>query len=259
VADFDNQRRTASRAENLRLTRMPPLPPRTGLPAAPPPVRAEPEPEPAAPARKRRRGWLAGLVVLLVTVGAGVSYRWNRDAGVGPAPTVATSFPVVEGPPDTTPSRQVTPTVTKTPKGSPKVTPKTGGKANPGGTNLALRGACTASGVEGDPWLADYACDGDPQTRWSSAFDDNQWLRADLGQRWRLTDVTLVWERSYAASYRVETSLDGKTWHKLYATRAGKGGTVRIPAKGATARYVRMVGVKRVSQYGYSLMEFEVR
>ncbi len=71
--------------------------------------------------------------------------------------------------------------------------------------------------------------------------------------------MTLVWERSYGASYRIETSLDGKAWTRLYATTAGQGGTEEIAAKGTVARFVRMVGVKRHSEYGYSLLEFEVR
>lgn len=274
MADFDDQRRTPSRAENLRLTRMPSLPPRPGQTGSIPlPVPEEPAPTPA-PARRRRRwtGLLIGLVVLVVAAGAGVAYRWRSDASVSPAPSAPATFPAVEGPslePSETDqgplAAAVSPAAAAPSSAAPSASrsatrkPQVPGKANTSGTNLALRGVCSASGSEQDGYAPKYACDGDPETRWSSAFKDAQWLRADLGDTWQLTGVTLVWERSYGASYRVETSLDGKTWTRLYTTTTGQGGTEEIAAKGAVARFVRMVGVKRFSEYGYSLLEFEIR
>ncbi|WP_436533956.1 discoidin domain-containing protein [Actinoplanes sp. HUAS TT8] len=270
MADYDDQRRS-SRAENLRLTRMPSLPPRPGTTGAiplPPPAQTPPPP----PARRRRRGgWVvAGLVLLLVAAGAGVAYRWRSGAIASPAASVPATFPAVEGPePSETDADQAPVAAAPSPArtsaepsasaASPTGKPQPSGKANTAGANLALRGVCTASGSESAAWLPRYACDGDPETRWSSAFSDTQWLRADLGRVWQLTGVTLVWERSYGASYRLETSLDGKTWTRLYTTTNGQGGTEEIPAKGAVARFVRLVGVKRISEYGYSLVEFDIR
>ncbi|WIM93212.1 discoidin domain-containing protein [Actinoplanes oblitus] len=249
MTEFDSQRRGPSRADNLRLTKMPQRPPRPvpgyQPPVAPPPVVQPPAVAPPAPppAPRRRRGWLAGLVVLLLAGGGAVAYRKQSEAAARPAPAVTTASPFPAGP-EPRPSA-----VSRSPTG----------KINPDGVNLALHAACTASGIESDSWLPTFACDGDPATRWSSAFEEKQWLRADLKRRWELTTVTLKWERSYAVGYRVETSLDGKSWEKLYATAKGKGGTVKIRAKGRVARFVRMFGVKRVSRYGYSLLELEIR
>jgi F5/8 type C domain len=280
VTDSDNQRRSLSRAENLRLTRMPSLPPRPGTTG---PLRLPVEETPTAvpvgaPARRRRGGLLIGLVLLLAAAGGGVAYRWRSDAVASPAPSAPTTFPAVEGPsliasPAVGPGRDPVAAAASpaTPSTAPPAAPSTGpssvptkktqvtGKVNTSGTNLALHATCTASGAEADGWLPKYACDGDPESRWSSAFSDTQWIRADLGTTWQLTGVTLVWERSYGASYRVETSVDGKTWTRLYVTSDGHGGTEQIPAKGTAARFVRMVGVKRVSSYGYSLLELEIR
>ncbi|MEV6306346.1 discoidin domain-containing protein [Actinoplanes sp. NPDC051861] len=133
------------------------------------------------------------------------------------------------------------------------------GKANPSRVNLALRGTATASGSEGDPWLPANAIDGDDTTRWSSAFTDSQWLRIDLTRRWQLSEVTLFWEHAHAVSYRVEASLDGRSWKTLWSTKAGQGGTVRVDAGATVARYVRIYGVKRSGIYGYSLLEVEIR
>jgi hypothetical protein len=133
------------------------------------------------------------------------------------------------------------------------------GKANPGGANLALGGVATASAVEGDPWLARYAIDGDKSTRWSSGFSDAQWIKLDLTEVWRLSEVTLHWEHAYGVAYAIEASADGRSWTSIYRTAAGKGGSVTVDAAQTAARYVRMSGTKRNSSYGYSLLEFEVR
>ncbi|BCJ39555.1 hypothetical protein GCM10010168_92660 [Actinoplanes ianthinogenes] len=184
-------------------------------------------------------------MVLLLAAGGAVAYRWKTDAAASLVPAAtATPPPPSAGVPSAAVSRSPRPVT---------------GKINPDLDNLSLQAICTASGVEDDAWQPKFACDGDQTSRWSSAFEDKQWLRADLRRRWELTTVTVTWERSYAVSYRVETSLDGKAWQKLYATAKGKGGSVTIPANGRVARYVRMFGLKRVNQSGYSLRELEIR
>jgi hypothetical protein len=40
---------------------------------------------------------------------------------------------------------------------------------------------------------------------------------------------------------------------------SGRGGTVRVDGRGTVARYVRMYGTRRSSQYGFSLLELEIR
>ncbi|MBM2622832.1 discoidin domain-containing protein [Actinoplanes sp. LDG1-06] len=180
---------------------------------------------------------------------------------VPPAP-VAGSEPVVQ--PSVTWSEAVAAPITGVPKPSPTVTsrpvpPKVTGKANPAGANLALTGFAAASSIEADHFAASEAIDGDPSTRWSSGFAEPQWLRVDLRERRSLTEVTLVWEHAHAIAYRVDVSLDGKTWKPIFSTTAGAGGTVTVDAGGTVARFVRMYGTKRSNQYGFSLFEFQVR
>ncbi|HWS34485.1 MAG TPA: discoidin domain-containing protein [Actinoplanes sp.] len=133
------------------------------------------------------------------------------------------------------------------------------GRPNPSGTNLALRAAVSASDSEDDRWLPANACDGDPQSRWSSGFTDAQWIKVDLRDRWQLSQILLNWEHAYAVAYRVETSVDGRTWRRIYSTTSGTGGRQTISLAGDVARYVRMTGIKRSNRYGYSLYEIEVR
>ncbi|MDP9796103.1 hypothetical protein J2S43_004615 [Catenuloplanes nepalensis] len=133
------------------------------------------------------------------------------------------------------------------------------GRVNSGGGNIAQGRAVGASSQEGAAWSASAAVDGDMTSRWSSQPGDPQWITVDLGELWQLNTVTLYWENAYATAYRVETSRDGVTWTGIYSTGSGGGGTVLIPAGGAPARYVRMTGTARVTHYGYSLFEIQVR
>ncbi|WP_433794558.1 discoidin domain-containing protein [Actinoplanes sp. CA-252034] len=142
--------------------------------------------------------------------------------------------------------------------GAPSPKPGVTGRPNPSGANLALQGTATASASEGDPWLPANAIDGDRSSRWSSGFSDPQWIRVDLGRDWQISEVVLVWEHAYGTAYRVETSTDGRSWSRVYATTTGTGGTVKISEK-TVARHLRVYGTERVGSYGYSLLEIEIR
>ena len=53
----------------------------------------------------------------------------------------------------------------------------------------------TASSVQpntGTDYLPYYATDGDPGTRWSSAFSDPQWLEVDLGAPQQICSVGIA-------------------------------------------------------------------
>ncbi|MEU9845254.1 discoidin domain-containing protein, partial [Actinomadura sp. NPDC048032] len=50
-----------------------------------------------------------------------------------------------------------------------------------GSSDAALNRPATASSTENASFPASAAVDGDPATRWSSAFGDPQWIQVDLG------------------------------------------------------------------------------
>lgn len=130
-------------------------------------------------------------------------------------------------------------------------------------TNLATSGTATASCVEGDgqypQFEPKYAIDGDLTTRWSSCGDDGAWLQVKLAQQATPGKVVLHWETAYGKAYDIETSTDGTTWTKAASVTDGDGGTDVVYLDGApNAQYVRMQGVKRGTQYGFSLYEFQV-
>ncbi|MFG2440906.1 discoidin domain-containing protein [Streptomyces sp. NPDC048508] len=116
--------------------------------------------------------------------------------------------------------------------------------------------AATASSAEG-PFDARNAVDGDPGTRWSSAFTDPQWIQIDLGSSKKISRVTLNWEAAYGKAFRIEVSDNAQEWTVVHQTTTGTGGTQSLPVTG-TGRYVRMYGTQRSTQYGYSLWEFQV-
>ncbi|MEU4240219.1 discoidin domain-containing protein [Actinoplanes sp. NPDC026619] len=177
-----------------------------------------------------------------------------------PAATGVAGSPVPSAAPSLEPTRAAPGTTAppSSPASSPVATTPIG-RANPAGANLALHKTATASSVESGTWPASAAVDGDMTSRWSSSFADPQWITVDLGAVWAVSDVRLAWEHAYAISYRVDLSLDAEHWSTVYRTTTGTDGTRDIRLSTVPARYARMYGTKRVSQYGFSLLEFEVR
>ncbi|MFF9059627.1 discoidin domain-containing protein [Streptomyces sp. NPDC014882] len=129
------------------------------------------------------------------------------------------------------------------------------------GVNLAEGAAAKASSQE---WnlLTDYgagrAVDGDPGTRWASDRSDGQWLRIDLGATHPVGRVTLDWERAYGKSYRIDLSTDGRDWRTVWSTASGDGGLDTARFTATPARHVRVQGLARGTQWGYSLYEVGV-
>jgi beta-glucosidase-like glycosyl hydrolase len=128
-----------------------------------------------------------------------------------------------------------------------------------GTTNAALGRPAVASSVQDAGFPASAAVDGNPATRWSSAFSDPQWLRVDLGSVVTICQVVLVWEAAYATAFQIQTSAgaDGP-WTTIYSTTSGTGGTQTLDVTGS-GRYVRMLGTARATGWGYSLWELVVR
>ncbi|HEY3463634.1 MAG TPA: discoidin domain-containing protein [Amycolatopsis sp.] len=116
----------------------------------------------------------------------------------------------------------------------------------------------TASSTEGAGTPASAAVDGDPGTRWASAWSDPQWLQVDLGAPADLSEVTLSWEAAYATAYEIQISDNASSWQTVYSTTTATGGTQTLAVTGH-GRYVRLYGTHRVGGYGYSLWEFQVK
>ncbi|MGW4643273.1 beta-1,3-glucanase family protein [Sphaerisporangium sp. NPDC004334] len=138
------------------------------------------------------------------------------------------------------------------------LTSSPGSAAACGTTDAAQGRTATASSVENAAFPASAAVDGDPGTRWSSAFSDPQWLQVDLGSVQSVCQVVLTWEAAYARAFRVEVSTSGTSWTPVYSTTTGTGGTQTLDVAGS-GRYIRVYGTTRATIYGYSLWSFAVR
>ena len=157
----------------------------------------------------------------------------------------------------------------------------------PPGVNLALDMPATSSstqnacgdGTTAPPYSganclgAENAVDGSLGTRWASASAgapptppvagvDPSWLQVDLGSVQSFNTVIINWENAYATQYQIlYTSADPSTnpnWQVADSNNAGVGGTETRTFPTVQGRYIRMQGIQRSTQYGYSIYEFQV-
>jgi hypothetical protein len=127
--------------------------------------------------------------------------------------------------------------------------------------NLALFRSVTASSFEfsgNNPLNPEHATDGLMDTRWSSAYADDQWISIDLGAQKAFDRVILHWEAAYGKAYELQVSEDGQRWTTVHTKINGTGGTEEVSFPSVEARYVRMLGKTRATEWGFSLWEFEV-
>ncbi|MGC9349766.1 MAG: discoidin domain-containing protein, partial [Anaerolineae bacterium] len=102
-----------------------------------------------------------------------------------------------------------------------------------------------------------FAVDGDLSTRWSSAWRDDASITVDLGAVKPLERIVLEWETAYGEAYELQVSRDGEAWTTLVTIEEGDGGRDDHLVS-AEARYVRMEGIERATEWGYSLWELWV-
>jgi len=112
----------------------------------------------------------------------------------------------------------------------------------------------TASSATGGNTAA-KAIDGDATTRWESAQKDGEWIQFDFGTKTQIGYLKLTWENAYGKEYSIQVSDDGQNWYQLRYVADGKGGTEEFMNLNSNVRYVRINGIKRATQYGFSLFD----
>lgn len=160
-------------------------------------------------------------------------------SGLAPAPAPAPA-----------PSPDPTPAPSPAPSPAPIDTSKPGVAIKPV--------TATSSKVEGGNAAA-LATDGNAGTRWASAFEDGAYIQFDFGTKTQVGYMKLVWENAYGKVYSLRTSDDGVNWTLLRHVGNGRGGTEEFFNLNANARYIRLQGETRATQYGYSLFEVEFK
>jgi hypothetical protein len=122
----------------------------------------------------------------------------------------------------------------------------------------ALLKTATASSSDNNGRTAPKAVDGKSNTRWSSQYSDNQWWQVDLGSVVSVATVALNWEAAYASSYKLQVSMDGVTWTDLATVTNTAPGWKLTTVTPVSTRYIRMQGLTRATQYGYSFWDAQV-
>lgn len=115
-----------------------------------------------------------------------------------------------------------------------------------------------ASSSENASYAPQFAVDYNWNTRWSSAYADNQYISVDLGTTRELNHVKLTWEAAYGKQYQVQLSNDNSSYWTVYSQWAGDGNEDDIGFTTTTARYVKLYLIQRGTQWGFSLRNFEV-
>ncbi|MGN1182738.1 MAG: discoidin domain-containing protein, partial [Faecalibacillus sp.] len=146
--------------------------------------------------------------------------------------------------------------------------------------NIALGKQATASSTYPDkPWTADKTVDGiidntsTKNSRWSSKrlgtgtpsnqYDasEEQWLLVDLESQYTVSQINIFWEGAYATSYKLQGSLDGKTFFdiKTITGNSSDGMKKFNDFEPVQAQYIRVLCQKaRNNSWGYSIFEIEI-
>lgn len=130
--------------------------------------------------------------------------------------------------------------------------------------NIALNKPATATSFQGG-FPAKQVNDGDANTRWGSEYDtklttippDSNSIYLDMQGTATITQVYLNWETAYGRDFKLEVSDDAKVWKGILKVTGNTSSTNTLAVSGK-GRYLRMHGLKRGTQYGYSLWEFQV-
>ena len=197
----------------------------------------------------------AGAAGVKRTTFAPVATRFVRVLGLTRGtPYGFSAFAVEVYGPAATPQPLPLPTPTPTPKPTPPPTPPSGNS----GTNLALGKAATASSVETGDLLPQYAVDGRRSTRWGSAYESRQWWQVDLGSRVVVNKVSIDWEYARPSDYRIQVSNDGSSFQDVARASTDAAGVQDTYFAAVAARYVRVQGWRRATEFGISAWEIEV-
>ncbi len=128
---------------------------------------------------------------------------------------------------------------------------------DPESTDLLLNRRAFASTEENNDRKAVFAVDGNVATRWSSVYSNNQWLAVEMEASKSIQQVKLHWEAAYGKDYEIQVSLNGTDWTTVFHETAGNGQWDVINLDEVEAKFIRMKGNVKATQWGFSLFAFQ--
>ena len=111
---------------------------------------------------------------------------------------------------------------------------------------------------KGEDFFANNSIDGKANTRWSSIFEEPQWLILDLGEEFNVDKLIISWESAFASSYKIGVSSDKLSWKEVFSTTAGRGGTETVTFPISRARYIKIDLLMKNGDWGFSVWEISV-
>lgn len=122
--------------------------------------------------------------------------------------------------------------------------------------NLAFFKPVIASSVDNTENADILLNDGDLSTRWSSAYNDNEWIYIDFEKEVDINYLRLSWEVAYASVYEIQSSNDAENWVTEYVEEESNGGFDVITFnKTFSTRYLKILAKERATQWGVSIYE----
>lgn len=128
---------------------------------------------------------------------------------------------------------------------------------DPGSEDRLLYRLASASSLDSPDRVAQNAVDGLSNTRWSSSYNDNQWITVELEKKQTIQRVMLDWEVAFGKEYIIQVSDDGQEWVDVFTETDGRGGLEKILFDPVETRFIRMMGISRGTQWGFSLWQFQ--
>lgn len=210
---------------------------------------------------ERLRGLIALTAIAALSAcggGSGGSGGSASTEGAASSPGTATPTPHA-GEPTLETAPTPTPVALPTPVTTPVQVPPQNQQlplgvdfSNPGAAVVPV--SATSSPTAGANTAA-RAIDGNAATRWESTADDRAWIQFDFGAKTPIGYLRLVWENAHGKEYAIQSSDDGQNWYQLRYVLGGRGGVEEFFNLNANVRYLRLQGVARATQYGYSIYE----
>ena len=134
--------------------------------------------------------------------------------------------------------------------------------------NMAQNKGASASSAADAAHAAMYAFDGNLSTRYTSSFNESQWLQVDLGQSYLLSSVIIIWEKSYGKDFNILFSNDGsfsdlvndgiQVRNHIFKVSSNLNIDTLYLKSSKAARYVRMQGLHSATGNGYAIWEMMV-
>lgn len=123
--------------------------------------------------------------------------------------------------------------------------------------NLSIGATATASSTDSAANI-NNALDGNPSTRFTTQYADNQWYLIDFGREVTFNTVAIDWEVAHSKDYVLEYSNNGTEFTQFLSEPNCPGGNEIKTFDAVTARYLRISMGGRATKWGHSFWEFAV-